>query len=203
MSVAGAPSTPPALSRRTTPPVIGRAADRLRVVPQATARASSGAFALFVAALLAGGLLGLLALNTLISQGSFASDDLTRRQALLADQEEQLSQQVAELESPRSLALAATRLGMVGTVNPVFIDPRTGRVLGVPVPGRAAPAPAPSPSASASPSTQPSTQPSTGATTKPSAGATTKPSTGATTKPTTRPTTRASAGPSPSPTAHR
>src|SRR5439155_17542183 len=136
--------------------------------------ASSGTFALVVAALLAVGLLGLLALNTLISQGAFAATDASRQQARLADQEEQLQEEVARLESPEQLGEAATRLGMVGTLDPAFIDPRTGRVLGVPVPGQPLwhPAPAttaaPGPTAGATAAAKPSTSAGPSATTPPS-----------------------------------
>jgi hypothetical protein len=85
-----------------------------------------------LAGLLGLGLLGLLALNTVLTQGSFATSDLSTKQAALSEQEQQLQQEVARLQSPQQLAAAAIALGMVGTHNPVFIDTRTGRVLGVP-----------------------------------------------------------------------
>ena len=107
----------------------------LSVVPGGTAKASSGAFALFVGAVLVLGLLGLLALNTLLAQGAFATSDLTKKQAALADQREALQQEVAVLESPEVLAVAAKQLGMVGTKNPVFLDPVTGKIMGVPLAG--------------------------------------------------------------------
>jgi hypothetical protein len=150
---------------------------------------------LLLAGLLGVGLLGLLALNTVLTQGSFATADLTAKQDALSEQEQALQQQVALLQSPQQLAAAATRLGMVGTHNPVFIDTKTGKILGVP---QAAAWPAPT--ASASPSA--SGTPSPGATTTPSgqptAGATTKPTTKPTTEPTTKPTAHTS--PSPHPT---
>jgi len=148
-----------------------------------------------LAGLLAVGLLGLLALNTVLSQGSFTTSDLSHKQDALAEQEQALQQEVARLQSPQQLASAAAALGMVGTHNPVFIDTRTGKVLGVP---QAAPRPAPaaaptsaaiaSPGATASGSPAPST--TTSATTKPTTQPTTKPST-------TRPTTTPSPHPSP------
>jgi hypothetical protein len=135
-----------------------------------------------LAGLLGLGLLGLLALNTVLTQGSFATSDLSTKQAALSEQEQQLQQEVARLQSPQQLAAAAIALGMVGTHNPVFIDTRTGRVLGVP---QAAPRPAPSTAATTRATTAPSSAPT----------ATTKP----TTQPTTKPTTRPSAGTAPSP----
>ena len=124
----------------------------LSVVPRGTAKASSGAFALFVGAVLVLGLLGLLALNTLLAQGAFATSDLTKKQSALADQREALQQEVAVLESPEVLAVAAKQLGMVGTKNPVFLDPVTGKIMGVPLAGAYPAAPKAAASASASPS---------------------------------------------------
>jgi hypothetical protein len=158
--------------------VVGHAvAARLRVVPQVTARASSGAFALFVGAVLTVGLLGLLALNTLLTQDSFTATDLGHKQDALADQEQALQREVAVLGSPSSLAAAARQIGMVGTVNPAFIDPRTGRVLGVPLPGRAvvratpAATAGPTTGATPAPTSAPTSQPAPGATPQPSGAA--------------------------------
>jgi hypothetical protein len=124
---------------------------RLSVVPRGTAKASSGAFALFVGAVLVLGLLGLLALNTLLAQGAFATSDLNRQQSVLADQREALQEEVAVLESSEQLAAAARQLGMVGTKNPVFLDPATGKIMGVPLAGAYPAAPKAAASASASP----------------------------------------------------
>jgi hypothetical protein len=171
----------------------------LRVVQAARpgTKPSSGAFVVLLAGLLAVGLLGLLGLNMALAQGSFASTDLSRQQAALADTEQQLQQQVAELQSPQHLAASALALGMVGTTNPVFIDPLTGKVLGVPLVARrphvaatTTPSAVPSPAGSAA-RLGPSPAAS-GPAAKPSAGAT-KPSAGAT-KPTASPHPSPSAG---------
>lgn len=98
-------------------------------------RASSSAFALFVAAILGLGLLGLLGLNTLLAQGAFTTSDLSRKQARLEIAAQALQREVAVLESPQVLSASAAKLGMVGTKNPVFLDPATGRILGVPLAG--------------------------------------------------------------------
>ena len=130
---------------------VAREQASLSVVPRGTTKASSGAFALFVGAVLVLGLLGLLALNTLLAQGAFATSDLTRQQSVLADQREALQQEVAVLESSEQLAAAAKQLGMVGTKNPVFLDPGTGKIMGVPLAGAYPAAPKTTASASASP----------------------------------------------------
>jgi hypothetical protein len=176
---------------RQSQPTTERPATTLKVVPAPATRASSGTFALVVAGMLAVGLLGLLALNTLLTQGAFTTASLTSRQSTLTDQEQALEQAVAVLDSPSQLAVAARRLGMVATVNPVFIDPATGKILGVPLAGRApaAPRPTATPSAAAS------------ATAKPSAGSpSASPTSGATATPSSGPSPHPSAHPSPSAT---
>jgi cell division protein FtsB len=116
-------------------------APRLRVVPVPRRRAPRLPFALLVAALLTGGLLCLLLLNTALAQGAFVTDRLETRSEALADREEALSQELAQLESPSSLAQRAAALGMVPSGAPVFIRAADGAVLGVPEPAQAPPAP--------------------------------------------------------------
>jgi cell division protein FtsB len=81
-------------------------------VPSARPRPKRGAFVLLLVFLLVGGLLTLLALNTALAQDAFVVQDLQRQQAQLDDQEQQLQQQVATLESPETLAVKARSLGM-------------------------------------------------------------------------------------------
>ena len=161
-------------SRARTGPVAREHAN-LSVVPRGTAKASSGAFALFVGAVLVFGLLGLLALNTLLAQGAFATSDLTKKQSALADQREALQREVAVLESPEVLASAAKQLGMVGTKNPAFLDPVSGKIMGVPLAGAYPVAPRVTAGPSASPSASPSARPTATATSAASAAGTTKP----------------------------
>ena len=195
------PPAPGAGRARSIPPqALSGPVTRLRVVQSAGqgTKSSSGVFVLLLAGLLGVGLLGLLGLNLALDQGSFANSDLTRKQAALANAEQQLEQQVADLQSPQHLAASAQALGMVSTTNPVFIDPLTGKVLGVPQVARrphVAATTNPSAAASAVPSAAtPSASPApTGAATTPSAGA--KPSAG--TKPSTGPT-KPTASPHPS-----
>jgi len=99
----------------------GSAPSSLRVVPQPRPHAKRGAFALLLLLLLVGGLLTLLALNTALAQDSFTVQDLQRHQAALEDQEQQLQQQVAVLQSPEELAAKARALGMVPGGRPRFL----------------------------------------------------------------------------------
>jgi len=104
------------------------------VAPPAPVALPRPAFLALVVALVVGGVLGVLLLNTKINQNSFRLDDLRAQQAALDLQEQQLSQQLAELESPGNLAAAARRLGLVPAGTPAFIRLPEGRVVGVPAP---------------------------------------------------------------------
>jgi hypothetical protein len=157
----------------------------LRVVAgdRATSRASSGAFAVFVGAVLGIGLLGMLLLNTMLVQGSFTTSDLQNQQTALDTTAQALQQQVAVLESPQVLARSALQLGMVVTRNPVFLDPVTGRIWGVPQAGAYPARVANNPLAAlGAPGAR------VGTVKAPAPPAATTPATGPTTKPTTKPT---------------
>lgn len=83
------------------------------------------------------GLLGLLLLNTKINENAFELEDLRAKQAALDIQEQQLSRQLAERESPGSLAAAARRLGLVPAGTPAFVSLPDGRIVGVATPAGA------------------------------------------------------------------
>jgi hypothetical protein len=87
---------------------------------------------LLVVGILVVGLLGLLALNTLLAQGSFQLHTLQNHSTELAEREQLLQQQVAAAEEPTALALAAAKLGMVPGGAPLFLSSEDGTVLGDP-----------------------------------------------------------------------
>jgi hypothetical protein len=106
---------------------------RLRVAPPAPVRTPRAPFVMLVLALVSAGVLGILVLNTKINENAFRLNDLHARQTTLDQQEQQLAQDLADQESPNSLAAAARRLGLVrGT--PAYIRLPDGQVLGVPQP---------------------------------------------------------------------
>lgn len=98
------------------------------------ARLSTRGFVLLIALLFTVTLGGVLALNTLLTQGSFTRYELLTKDAELVIREQALSAQIATLESPQNLATKAYELGMVPNTSPVFIDPATGALRGTPVP---------------------------------------------------------------------
>ncbi len=94
-------------------------------------------FVLLVVAVVVAGVLGVLVINTKINENAFRLDDLRAHQAALDLQEQQLTQELAERESPGNLAAAAKRLGLVPAGTPAFISLPDGRVVGVPQPAPA------------------------------------------------------------------
>lgn len=102
---------------------------RLRPVAEMSTRT----FLVVVATLLSLSLVTMLALNTLLAQGSFERYDLVSRKAELVITEQSLSQELTRLESPQALEKKAREMGMVVNPNPAFIDLTTGQVVGVPV----------------------------------------------------------------------
>jgi hypothetical protein len=157
--------------RTALPKPATRKATPLRLVPQRRSSAARAPFVVVVVALLASGLLGLLLLNTLVAQGSFALHDLSAQGRALQQQEQELARQVEGLQAPSVLAARATALGMVPGSSPAFLRLPDGTVLGIAAPGAAAPQPAAKPAAPAVRTTKPVTKPVT----KPGATSVTKP----------------------------
>jgi hypothetical protein len=148
MSVMGtAARTIPLRVPETTPVAVPRRI--LRLVPQRRSAAARTPFAVVLVVLLVGGLLGLLLLNMLVAQNSFALHDLAKNARTMTQQEQALAGQVDALQAPAQLASSAEHLGMVPGGPPVFLRLSDGKVLGTATKGEALPKPAPKPSAAA------------------------------------------------------
>lgn len=89
-------------------------------------------FPALVVLLLAAGMVGLLALNVHIQNQQMALNKMQRQAAALALQVSDRQAQVYAKSGPGQLAAAASGLGMVPNPNPVYVDLRTGQVLGSP-----------------------------------------------------------------------
>ncbi|MCM1974824.1 MULTISPECIES: septum formation initiator family protein [Streptomyces] len=156
------------------PELKGRAARLAQLLPAGPGRAARTPFVLLVVLLLGGGLIGLLVLNSALSEGAFRLDDLKRETKSLTDEEQALQRDVDAYSAPDALQRRARELGMVPGGDPAFLDP-DGTVKGVPAPAAApratkAPAPlvlapeayatrSPAPTASATPTSTPSSTP--------------------------------------------
>ncbi|CAM5312498.1 Septum formation initiator family protein OS=Streptomyces tendae OX=1932 GN=GUR47_12060 PE=4 SV=1 [Streptomyces tendae] len=124
------------------PELKGRAARLARLLPTGGTRgqAARAPFVLLVVALLGGGLIVLLVLNSALSEGSFQLDDLKQGTKELTDEEQALQRDIDAYSAPGALQRRARELGMVPGGDPAFLDP-DGTVKGAPSPAPAAATP--------------------------------------------------------------
>ncbi|MFF9812751.1 septum formation initiator family protein [Streptomyces sp. NPDC014006] len=155
------------------PQLKGRAARLARLFPAAgRGQAARTPFVLLVVLLLGGGLIGLLVLNSALSEGSFQQDDLQKDTKSLTDEEQALQRDVDAYSAPEALQRRARELGMVPGGDPAFLG-LDGTVKGFPSPAAAdledaplviAPEAAPTGQAPTTPPASPSGSPSPTAT---------------------------------------
>ncbi|QOC91078.1 septum formation initiator family protein [Micromonospora craniellae] len=107
---------------------------RLRVAPPPPVRVPRAPFAALVVVLVVGGVLGILAVNTKINENAFRLDELQQEQAKLNVEQQQLTKQIAESESPGNLTAQARRLGLVESGELAYIRLPDGKIIGVPQP---------------------------------------------------------------------
>jgi outer membrane murein-binding lipoprotein Lpp len=107
---------------------------RIRLAAHRAKGSSRAPFMVLVVALLGGGLLSLLLLNTALNQGSFEVGRLQKEQDRMSDERQALQRELDARAAPGELARRAQEMGMVPGGSPAFIDPVTGQVLGVPKP---------------------------------------------------------------------
>ena len=108
---------------------------RLTIVPKVAARAPRMPFAVLVITVLAGGLIGLLLLNTALQRGAYTVTSLQDTSDALALRQQNLESEVSALQAPQRISQRALRLGMVANDSPAFLSLETGKVIGVPVVG--------------------------------------------------------------------
>ncbi|MER6521422.1 hypothetical protein ACFWHQ_36380 [Streptomyces sp. NPDC060334] len=116
-------------------------------------------FVLLVVALLGGGLISLLLLNSALNQGSFQLTRLKKETLVLTDEEQALQRDVDGYSAPDALQRRAHELGLVPGGSPVFIGP-DGKVAGAASQAQAPPPPSPAPVAQPAVSAAPSGAPS-------------------------------------------
>ena len=109
-------------------------------------RAPRTPFLVLILALLGGGMVLLLGLNTASAANEVQRHDLAEQDASIAAQVAQLQIDVANSAAPGNLQAVAAQIGMVPAANPAFLqigpDGRV-RLLGSPAPATAPPLPAP------------------------------------------------------------
>ncbi|MFD6970318.1 hypothetical protein [Streptomyces sp. NPDC059949] len=145
---------------------LGRALGGRPARPRSGGQAARMPFVLLVVALLAGGLISLLLLNSALNEGSFQLSKLRKETTVLTDEEQALQRDVDAYSAPDALQRRAQQLGLVPGGSPVFLGP-DGKVTGSAAPAEPPPPPSPTPAApaasapaSASATAPPSAQPS-------------------------------------------
>ncbi|MDA2814974.1 hypothetical protein O4J56_30295 [Nocardiopsis sp. RSe5-2] len=98
--------------------------------PAAPARAPRMPFVLLVLGLLAGALISLLALRTVLVEDSFTIARLQAENSELINRQESLQEEVVHLESPERIAREAEGMGMEQGEAPGFLYTDEGRVSG-------------------------------------------------------------------------
>ncbi|MGA1701914.1 MAG: hypothetical protein ACO4BY_12395, partial [Candidatus Nanopelagicales bacterium] len=123
-------------TRRTRTRTHTHAAPRPRLLPATSSkrRARLGIFAIVCLAIATVGLVSMLIVNTMLASGAFTVSELQAEKALLLEQEQQLTEEIAIASSPLLLEEKARALGMVPQDAPAFIDLETGEIVGNTVP---------------------------------------------------------------------
>ena len=124
-----APRTAPTARRHAAPA-------RPRLLPAAgpRRRARLGLFAIVCLAIATAGLVSMLIVNTMLASGAFTVSELQAEKALLFEQEQQLTEELAIASSPQKLEERARELGMVPQDAAAFLDLETGAIVGNDVP---------------------------------------------------------------------
>ncbi|GAA0735030.1 hypothetical protein Drose_29390 [Dactylosporangium roseum] len=133
----GATALQPA--RETTTPVgtpAKKTSTRLRVAPPAPVSAPRAPFVALVLVLVLAGVIGILVLNTRIAENAFKLDALKTKQSSLDQDEQRLRSDLANKESPVTLASRAKQLGLVPSRTPAFLLLPDGTKLEMPGPGK-------------------------------------------------------------------
>jgi predicted lipid-binding transport protein (Tim44 family) len=110
------------------PPPQGAGAQAGAWVGASSAAIARTPFIVFVTALLGGGLICLLVINTILATGSYQITSLQQAQAARAQQVQALKEQVAEEAAPSVIAKRARQLGMVEPPLTKFLNLKTGHI---------------------------------------------------------------------------
>ncbi|MFK3982115.1 hypothetical protein ACI2K4_17270 [Micromonospora sp. NPDC050397] len=128
-------------AREAHPAGTGRTeAPRLRVAPPLPVSVPRAPFVGLILAMVVGGVLGVLVVNTKINENAIRLDKLEKEQATLDLQQQQLDREIADAKAPGNLVAEARKLGLVDSGRPAFIRLPDGRLIGVPKPAAGQPA---------------------------------------------------------------
>jgi hypothetical protein len=121
---------------RTRTRAHSHAAPRPSLLPATSSkrRARLGIFAIVCLAIATVGLVSMLIVNTMLASGAFTVSELQAEKALLLEQEQQLTEEIAIASSPLLLEERVRAMGMVPQDAPAFIDLESGEIMGNTVP---------------------------------------------------------------------
>ncbi|WP_150242490.1 hypothetical protein [Nocardiopsis quinghaiensis] len=122
-------------ARTAAPAPPGRAparptAERSRAGAGTPARAPRIPFVLLILCLLGGALVSLLVLRSVVAEGAFTIESLQDQNQQMSQEEQQLRNAVARMETPERIAEEAESMGMEQGEAPLFLDPERGEVTG-------------------------------------------------------------------------
>jgi hypothetical protein len=126
---------------RSARPAPRPGAPRLRAVAAPVGARSRAGLVMGCLSLLSVGLVGLLLLNMSLEKGAFVRRRQQAELERLLEAKQALTEELAALSAPQSLAVRAAQLGMVPAPNAAFVRMSDGRRFGVPSPAVAAQAP--------------------------------------------------------------
>jgi cell division protein FtsB len=126
-SFQGQPAAAPIVRRLPDARAVG-----LRLVRPVRSRARKAPFVVVVLILLSVGLVGLIIMSTVLQAQSFKAAALTREANALETQQQGLTREVEQLQSPSNVARRALIYGMVPNASPAFLRLSDGKVLGKP-----------------------------------------------------------------------
>ncbi|MFB9239609.1 hypothetical protein ACFFWC_29455 [Plantactinospora siamensis] len=131
----------PVVVRRTAAAASNRqSAARLTVAPPAPVLVPRAPFVALILAVVVGGVLGILVVNTKINENAIRLSRMQDQQATLDLRQQQLEDQITKAEAPGNLVARARKLGLVDSGPPAFIRLPDGRTIGVPQPAAGEPA---------------------------------------------------------------
>jgi hypothetical protein len=124
------PRARPLSAPRHTRPVAGSPPrPDVRLPSRPRSRHPRAPFILLLVGLLGGALISVLMISTTLAEGSFRISNLQQQDTNLARQDQLLTQQVAQAESPAQIAQEAAQFGMQQNPNLRFINLKTGKIV--------------------------------------------------------------------------
>ena len=106
---------------KATKPTTSRADLKLVSTAKGVERVDRKSFFVFISVVASMGLLSLLAINTMLSQGAFELSKLQSEAISLNDQRDAVMKKIDRASSPQILAYRAKMAGMVPSQNPRFL----------------------------------------------------------------------------------